>query len=450
MLSVLCKVLLCVAIFGEYASLSSFSAAPFLTIFPLLLIFEFLFLIFAFPKNLKGLKLTSLFIAATDVLYAASLLICSAVIYNAVVLAVLRLIDALIWLAITLKFFGKPIKIFEKAKLLYIILPLVKPLAYFFILHDFAGTVGWFIVACVFALIGGRAGYNKIKTDYSEQEHIEHQKNCLAGFLLIAFYPVGVFYMWKNKCYGRLASRIIRTVLAAFWFVLYSMLIIKSVRGCPHKWIEGSCFTAPRCEYCGQVADEPRGHVEIDWVAWDADYDNGKDIRQKVCLDCGEVFDTQTKAIESFVDGDVFTIHSNSFASRFEKQSSCALKREYDYSKFYFVEDNAVHYIVKDGAGSELAVITFNTPDKKALPVMNDYIDNSIGEIVIQIKQSSAVSSVTEAAVLAIEPQISGFDASELAKQIAEGGSDGVSHNGIKYRLRREDGSYYLQISPQK
>ena len=462
-LFIICKVIFAATIYNEITSAFGYTDIPILLAGSLLLIFGFLFLLFAFPKDIKGIKITSFLLAIAEILYAVGMIECSPNVKSSILIPIMCLTNAVAWIAIALKIFGKPIHIFEKIKLLYIIIPLLKPAIFLFIKLDFSGMLLWAYAAVACALIGYIVGYEKIKTDYPKEEACQYQKSSIAGFLLIVFFPIGVFLLWKNRCFSK-ASRIVGTVLSAIWFPFLCLLLIGALLPCEHNWVGGSCTEVAVCDICGEEAENPVGHVIGDWSEWDVDYDEAQNVREKICSVCEEVVDTETEDVTTFVNDGIFAIYPNAFADRFEEQSGrlknidYATKSEYAFDMPTFDEENYIYYRIQDKNDDykDIGLISFTNPNGKDVSVINDFSENSFNRITILIEDASDVSAIVYASILAIDPSIDYDEAADVGQEVVDnivllvGDIDevyqGTTHNDITYILSKSGRYHYLVI----
>ena len=462
-LYIICKVFFAVAIYTEVSSILGYAEVPILLIGSLLLILEFLVLAFAFPKNIKGIKITSLLLSITEIIYAVGIVIYNPSLKGDILLPIMCLTNAVVWAAISLKLFGKPLHIFEKVKPLYIIVPLLKPFIFLIIKMDLSGALLWAYAAFACALVGYFVGYEKLKTDYSEEECIKHQKSTLAGVLLIVFFPVGVFLLWKNKCFNKIL-RIVGTVLSAIWFPFFCLLLIGALIPCEHNWVGGSCTEVAVCDICGEEAENPTGHVVGDWSEWDIDYDKAKNVREKICSVCEEVVDTETEDVTTFINDGVFAIYPNAFADRFEEQSGrlknidYATKSEYAFDMPTFDEENYIYYRIQDKNDDykDIGLISFTNPNGKDVSVINDFSENSFNRITILIESASDVSAMVYSSILAIDPSIDYDKAADVGQEVVDnivllvGDTDevyqGTTYNNITYILSKSGRYHYLVI----
>lgn len=467
-LFVICKVLFAVALYNEISSGFGYVNVPILLIGSLLLVFGFLFLIFAFPKDIKGVKITSLVLAFAELLYAIGMIICSQTIKSSILIPIMCLANAVGWIAISLKLAGKPLNIFEKAKFLYVLIPILKPIIFLLIKFDFSGALLWAYAALSCALVGYIVGYEKNTINYSEEECAQHQKSSISGFLLIVFPPIGIFLLWKNKCFGK-CSRIVGTILSSIWFPCFCFLLIAILIPCEHNWVGGSCTEVAVCDICGKEAETPAGHKIGEWSEWDVNYDEAVNVREKICTVCEEVIDTETEDVTTFVNGNHFTIYPNAFADRFEASSSRLNNIDYytnsetKYDSYTFDEDNTIYYRIQDKNNdyNDIGIISFSDSNNKNLSVEDDFNESCIEYINILIEDSHDVSAVLYSAILAIDPNIDYSVAADIGQKVVDNLAiavgdineeefKGVDYNGINYLLYRNREYHYIIIRPIK
>lgn len=464
-LLIICKLFFVAAIYGELSSILGYTDVPILVVSSLLLMVEFLLLLFAFPKYTTGIKITSLMLTVTEILYAVGMVFFSTTIKGSILLPIMCVTNAVVWVAIALKLLGKPLPFFEKTKFLYVLLPLLKPILFLIIKFDLSGILLWTYTAIACAFVGYFVGYNKIKTDYTNEENTIQRNNTIAGVLLVLFFPVGVILLWKNKCFTK-AKRIIGTILSAIWFPFFCLLLIGALVPCEHNWVGGSCTEVAVCDICGEEAEKPNGHVTGEWSEWKTDYDEAKNTREKVCSVCEEVVDTESEDVTSFVKSNCFTIYPSAFASRFEDSSSRLkdidyyAKSEPKFDSYVYDEDNLIYYRIQDKNDdySDVGLMSFSDGDNKTLSVMDNYSENKIEYINILIEKSSDVSAVVYSSILAIDPSIDYDKAADVGQEVVdniairvgeidEKDFQGITYNGINYLLYRDREYHYIIIS---
>lgn len=462
LVSILCKIAIAFASYAEFSSFGGYLDVPILLIGSLLLLFEFLFLVFAFPKDVKAVRIVSGLISVTEIIYGVGMLLFSTTTKGQIIFPIMCLTNAVIWLAVFLKLSNKPIGILEKIKPLYIIIPLLKPIMFLIVNVNFNGFLLWLPSAVSCAIVGYLIGFNKIEDNHSDEDLSKIRKSNLAGFLLIVFPPVGLFLTWKNKCFKNIV-RIIATVLSVIWLAFIIILIIP----CDHNWVNGSCTKAPVCDICGKVAENPLGHTEGDWSEWDIDYDEAVNVREKICVVCEEVIESENEEVESFVNNSGFVIYPAGFANRFEEQSArlnnieYKAEQEYNENMSFYNEKNTVYYRIKDVKNnySDIGIISFNNTNGETVPISNDYSENCIGEINILIEDSYDVSAVVYSAILAIDPKVGYNEAADVGQEVVdslaiavgdinEDDFKGIDFNGINYLLYRNREYHYLIIKP--
>lgn len=462
LISILCKAVIALASYAEFNSFGGYLDVPVLLIGSVLLLFEFLFLVFAFPKDIKAVKITSGLLSVTEIIYGVGMILFSTTTKGQIISPIMCLTNAAIWLAIFLKLSNKPIVLLEKIKPLYIILPLLKPILFLTVNVNLNGFLLWLPSAVACAFIGYLIGFNKIEDNYSAEDLEKIRKSNFAGFTLIVFPPIGLFLTWKNKCFNTI-TRIISTIASIVWLLFIIVLLIP----CDHNWVNGSCTKAPECDICGETAESPLGHTVGDWSEWDIDYDEAVNVREKCCVVCEEVVERETEDVESFVNNKGFVIHPSGFANRFEEQSTRLENIEYNTNSEYnenisfYNEENTVYYRIQDTNDnySDVGIMSFNKIDGKTVPISNNHSENCIGEINILIEDSYDVSAVVYSAIMAIDPKIGYNDAADVGQEIVDSIAiavgdineeefKGINHNGINYLLYRDREYHYLIIKP--
>lgn len=119
-----------------------------------------------------------------------------------------------------------------------------------------------------------------------------YQSNWFIFPMLLLFFPVGVFLLWKYKK-TNLFVRIISTIVFAVNFLFWGLVLIALLLPCEHEWIDATCTEPKYCYICGEVEGVASGHVGGEWkLTKEATLaDEGKE--KNVCTVCGVTLDTR-------------------------------------------------------------------------------------------------------------------------------------------------------------
>lgn len=119
-----------------------------------------------------------------------------------------------------------------------------------------------------------------------------YQSNWFIFPMLLLFFPVGVFLLWKYKK-TNLFVRIISTIVFAVNFLFWGLVLIALLLPCEHEWIDATCTEPKYCYICGEVEGVAPGHVEGEWeLTKEATLaDEGKETI--ICTVCGTTLDTR-------------------------------------------------------------------------------------------------------------------------------------------------------------
>lgn len=232
-----------------------------------------------------------------------------------------------------------------------------------------------------------------------------------------------------------------------------------------HTWTDATCTKSKTCSTCGTVEGQALGHSADESIEWDFDYDELIKTRELICKKCEAVIETQEKSVTSFIENKCFTIHPAGFADRFEESSSrlnginYSTKSEYTYDMPTYVEGNYLYYRIQDENNdySDVGIISFTKPDGETISAMEDFSENSFNSMNILIEDTSDVSAVVYATLLAIDPSIGYDEAAKVGQAIVDGvqdlrlvdddAVDSIDKNSISYALCKDRNYHYLIVS---
>lgn len=103
-----------------------------------------------------------------------------------------------------------------------------------------------------------------------------YKKTWFIILILIIFFPVGVFLMWKTKKIHAIL-RVVLSAILGLWFAFWLLVFIVFVMPCSHEWTEATCTSPKTCWICGETEGSALGHY---WE--DATYETAK-----TCTICG-------------------------------------------------------------------------------------------------------------------------------------------------------------------
>lgn len=222
---------------------------------------------------------------------------------------------------------------------------------------------------------------------------------------------------------------------------------------------DGEAGIYPKFDYKEALAERcaKNGHQDVEWGEWDTDYEEAERVQEQTCLSCGEVLDSKTKEITSFVEKDHFTIYPYAFADRFEDASrrlngiDYNTSQEYSEYKSYLSADNTVFYRIQDKNNDykDIGMISFNKLDGSKVPISDDFQEDCIGCINVLIANGSDVPAVVYSTILAIDPGIEYSKAADVGQEVVDNigalsKDKGIEHNGIRYLLYKDSQYYYL------
>lgn len=241
---------------------------------------------------------------------------------------------------------------------------------------------------------------------------------------------------------------------------IFAVLILTHTICIKHDWQEATCSHPQECKYCHKTVGEPLEHTPSDWSKWDVDYDKAIKSREKTCTICGDKLDIETKEIKSFLENKQFKFHPNGFASRFDDSFDKIKGYKFDSivkpdeNKFFYDESNYLVYEIDDMDNNyrKVGVYAFTDKNGYTIPYSDEFTEGCSSGIVFSINKTTNVSPIVFAAVLAIDPNLSYDEATDLGQTIIDnvGKPKGVTKNSINYVLLKDNGysnQHYLTIT---
>ena len=330
-----------------------------------------------------------------------------------------------------------------------------------------------------------------------------YQKTWFAVLMLFIFFPVGVFLIWKYRKF-RIAVRCIASVAFCIWFLFWWLVIVALALPCEHEWESATCTEPMVCQICGETTGtaldhswkratclEPKtcklcgitsgeisdhtwneatctqaktcidcgvsegkalGHKKEAKSEWRIDYVNAAKVQEILCERCNEVLDAKKTMLTYFLGNDCFTIYPAAFAERFNNAaSSFKCQEEYDETISYYSQSNTLFYEIYDGS-RYVGIYSFLTSPDEYVPVSQKNYENSAQGVFFIIDKTSDVAQVVNSAIMAISPNLSSTEVSNLANDIFDNYISGnpVIKSGICYRLLKEGNRYFFKVSPTK
>ena len=179
-----------------------------------------------------------------------------------------------------------------------------------------------------------------------------YQKMWFVVLMLLLFFPVGAFLMWKHKRLNPIV-RIIASILFGANFLFWTAVFIACLLPCDHDWEEATC-TSPRvCWICGETEGEPLGHK---WMV--ATYS-----MPKTCAVCGETEGECLERAEAFSSAGAIS----AIEECFEFIPNCELGISQ--------ESNA--YVIKNN-NELVGIIGLDIDDFDALALIDPDIENAV------------------------------------------------------------------------
>ena len=107
-----------------------------------------------------------------------------------------------------------------------------------------------------------------------------YEKMWFVILMLIVFFPVGVYLMWKQKKFNKLV-RIITSIILGLNFLFWTLIVALLIIPCEHEWAEATCTEPSTCNRCGSTTGDLNPHK----------YEGQSCTKDGVCVDCGATID---------------------------------------------------------------------------------------------------------------------------------------------------------------
>ncbi len=221
-----------------------------------------------------------------------------------------------------------------------------------------------------------------------------------------------------------------------------------------HDYSDATCTEPKTCTICEKIEGEALGHERGAWSEWDIDYDEAVSVREVSCTRCETVLDTESEDVTSFVDGNHLSIYPSAFADRFDDAFdgingySFESEEEHDENKLFYDEDNILFYRIKDDSRS-VGMYSFSKGTDISVPVSQGYSEGVAIGITFLIEETTDVSPIVAATVLALDPGLGYSEAFDFGQSILDnvGKPEGVTMNSINYILYKSGLYHYLQVT---
>ena len=277
-----------------------------------------------------------------------------------------------------------------------------------------------------------------------------YQKTWFVVLMLLLFFPVGTFLMWKYKKFNKL-GRIIASIVLSVPFLFWVLIIVALLIPCEHEWEDATCTKSKVCQICGEAEGEALGH-DGDWSEWEIDYDKGKNVRELVCTRCETILDSEMTEITPFVKNGCFTFSARSFIKLFEEADKEA--SDYNYTYMRVNGEDELYYEIADIEGGyekvkSVGMVGFEKGGDTPLSIEEDFTENLITKINVLIEDIDDVPSVLVSCLCATDPTLNFASAYNVGLDVMEEAGDerGYTHNGINYVVAMADRYYFIVIS---
>lgn len=201
-----------------------------------------------------------------------------------------------------------------------------------------------------------------------------------------------------------------------------------------HEWTEATCTEPKTCMRCGKVKGEAAGHKAEGWSEPIVNVVAAEENSVLKCTVCGEVVDSKSTTLESFIKDGKFIFSPSDFCQR--------LKQEVDMDVIYGDDPNLISYALVDSISSRemCGMLSFSSMDGQTNlgdSFKHDSTCNPSPVFIVDTEKCNSAEMMI-GFVMACDPSLSRSDATEVAKALAgsiSGISGSTEKNGITYLL---------------
>lgn len=220
-----------------------------------------------------------------------------------------------------------------------------------------------------------------------------------------------------------------------------------------HEWEPATCTKPKTCKLCGATEGGLIDHTPGDWADGKPDYANATVKSERTCQVCGEVIESETKEVTSFVSDGAFSLPASDFIKRmnnaFSSISGCKLKADSGLLK-----DGITMSIDIKSSSSKVANGGFvKTGSKDAfLSLSMSGGEKMYREVLISCTSSSSAAEIVYALIQSCDPSMSSSEAYDVGTELLDGykslgknkGMGQTTKNGIKYSLGQTSNTWII------
>lgn len=220
-----------------------------------------------------------------------------------------------------------------------------------------------------------------------------------------------------------------------------------------HEWEPATCTQPKTCKLCGATEGEPIDHTPGDLADSKPDYVSATVKSERTCQVCGEVIESETKEIASFVSDGAFSLPANDFIKRmnnaFSSISGCKLKADSGLLK----DGITMSVDIKSDSSKAASGGFVKTGSKDAfLALSMSGGERMYREILISCTSSDDAAEIVYALIQSCDPSMSSSEAYDVGTELLDGykslgrgkGMGQTTKNGIKYSLGQTSGTWII------
>ncbi len=220
-----------------------------------------------------------------------------------------------------------------------------------------------------------------------------------------------------------------------------------------HDWEPATCTKPKTCKLCGATEGSPIEHTPGDWVDGKPDYASGTVKSERTCQVCGEVVDSETKKITSFVSDGAFSLPASDFVKRmnsaFSSISDCNLKADSG-----LLNDGITMSVdIKSGSTKKASGGFIKAGSKDSfLSLSMSGGERMYWEVLVSCTSSDDAAEIVYALIQTCDPSLSSSEAYDVGTELLDGykslgvgkGMGQTTKNGIKYSLGKTSGTWII------
>lgn len=198
------------------------------------------------------------------------------------------------------------------------------------------------------------------------------------------------------------------------------------------------------CIWCDATEGEPLGHTEGEWEYGAIDFSDAEREKTRECTVCGEVIDSETEVVESFVENGRFLFSPEQFFDLFgAKLDLVSYIQLHDES-----DSDLIAYTMREG-GEKIGLVAFAV-DGDSVGSSHASKGNQDYQIIVLIPDGTNSGEYVACSIVSLiracDPSQDLDSAKEIGSELID--DEEIVENGIKYIFYEDsDGDYWIEAT---